>query len=124
MSTRKWKPADIKYSGRRVSGDCEVILRRASGGKTLLTPEESRKVWNHSPAGFNWGYGGSGPAQLALAILMDFTRDKNLAVQHHQAFKWAFVSRWQGDIWELTGEEIQQWLHGAAGIKPKEQVST
>jgi Family of unknown function (DUF6166) len=24
-------------------------------------------LWNHSPTGFEWGYGGSGPAQLALA---------------------------------------------------------
>jgi len=28
-------------------------------------------LMNHSPDGFNWGYGGSGPAQLALAILAD-----------------------------------------------------
>ena len=28
-------------------------------------------LWNHSPTGFEWGYGGSGPAQLALAILAD-----------------------------------------------------
>ena len=26
---------------------------------------------NHSPDGLNWGYSGSGPAQLALAILAD-----------------------------------------------------
>lgn len=26
---------------------------------------------NHSPCGFEWGYSGSGPAQLALAILAD-----------------------------------------------------
>ena len=24
---------------------------------------------NHSPTGFEWGYGGSGPAQLAVAML-------------------------------------------------------
>jgi len=29
-------------------------------------------LWNHSPDGFEWGYGGSGPAQLALAIYQDF----------------------------------------------------
>ena len=27
---------------------------------------------NHSPDGFSWGYSGSGPAQLALAIVSDF----------------------------------------------------
>ena len=24
----------------------------------------SQRVWNHSPDGFAWGYGGGGPAQL------------------------------------------------------------
>lgn len=28
-------------------------------------------VSNHSPDGFEWGYGGSGPAQLALALCID-----------------------------------------------------
>ena len=28
------------------------------------------EVRNHSPKGFQWGYGGSGPAQLALAKLL------------------------------------------------------
>jgi hypothetical protein len=36
-----------------------------------LSPIKSQKVWNHSPDGFNWGYGGSGPAQLALAICLE-----------------------------------------------------
>jgi hypothetical protein len=30
----------------------------------LLNPELSQKYYNHSPDGFNWGYGGSGPSQL------------------------------------------------------------
>ena len=32
---------------------------------TLLKPERSQRVKNHSPDGFNWGYAASGPAQLA-----------------------------------------------------------
>lgn len=38
-----------------------------------LDPEPSQKVRNHSPDGFNWGYGGSGPAQLALAVMLATT---------------------------------------------------
>lgn len=53
----------------------------------------SLKVWNHSPDGFAWGYGGSGPAQLALAILMRFT-DADTARRLHQAFKWEHVAEW------------------------------
>jgi len=35
-----------------------------------LKPGSSLKIVNHSPDGFNWGYAGSGPAQLALAVCM------------------------------------------------------
>ncbi len=35
-----------------------------------LDPAPSQKYCNHSPDGFNWGYHGSGPAQLALAVAM------------------------------------------------------
>lgn len=36
----------------------------------LLEPGPSLRVWRHSPDGFAWGYPGSGPTQLALAILL------------------------------------------------------
>jgi len=36
----------------------------------LLDPAPSQALHNHSPDGFAWGYQGSGPAQLALAILL------------------------------------------------------
>lgn len=38
-----------------------------------LNPIASQQYRNHSPDGFNWGYGGSGPAQLALAIMLRLT---------------------------------------------------
>ncbi len=49
-----------------------------------LSPAESQKVYNHSPDGFNFGYGGSGPAQLALAILLKFTSKKNALILHQK----------------------------------------
>jgi hypothetical protein len=39
----------------------------------LLDPKPSQEYRNHSPDGFNWGYAGSGPAQLALAIMLKLT---------------------------------------------------
>ena len=36
-----------------------------------LHPAFSLQVYNHSPDGFNHGYGGSGPTQLALAICLE-----------------------------------------------------
>lgn len=72
-----------------------------------LSPAPSLKVWNHSPDGFAWGYGGSGPAQLALAILLDYYGDKERAVRLHQDFKWAVTARLpRGQGWEMNGEQI------------------
>jgi hypothetical protein len=75
----------------------------------ILSPKPSQEIYNHSPDGFNFSYGGSGPAQLALALLYDVTRDKEIALAHHQDFKWAFVARW-GDDWAITTQEILDWL--------------
>ncbi len=41
---------------------------------------------NHSPTGFECGYLGSGPAQLALAMLAMIDGDE-IAVRHHQLLK-------------------------------------
>jgi hypothetical protein len=54
----------------------------------LLTPERSQKYRNHSPDGFNHGYSGSGPAQLALAIMLELT-DKP---DGYQDFKFRFIA--------------------------------
>ena len=43
-------------------------------------------VRDHSPTGFEWGYGGSGPAQLALSILQEAT-DEETAVDLYQDLK-------------------------------------
>lgn len=32
-----------------------------------------QRIVNHSPDGFNWGYSGSGPSQLALSVVLEIT---------------------------------------------------
>lgn len=54
----------------------------------FLNPIRSQKYRNHSPDGFNWGYGGSGPAQLALAIVLKL-RGKS---DGYQDFKFKFIA--------------------------------
>lgn len=54
-------------------------------GRELL-PEKSQKLVNHSPNGFMWGYGGSGPAQLSLAIMLEFLPGEK-ALRKYQKFK-------------------------------------
>ena len=69
-----------KYQGRRVEikgqGMPEAEVLRPNG--EVLDPKPSQKIRNHSPDGFEWGYGGSGPAQLALALLLDYVCDETL----------------------------------------------
>ena len=60
---------------------------------------------NHSPSGFEFGYGGSGPAQLALAILADCCNDAT-ALDCYQAFKWSVVSRIRDAGFDLTATQI------------------
>lgn len=67
----------------------------------LLDPAESQKVHNHSPDGFNWGYGGSGPAQLALAIALRL----NGHVLGYQTLKWEYIAVLpQNEDFEITFE--------------------
>jgi hypothetical protein len=56
-----------------------------------LSPDKSQQVINHSPDGFNWGYGGSGPAQLALALLL-LKFPKQEAMNLHQEFKYEVIA--------------------------------
>lgn len=53
-----------------------------------LSPRRSQEYYNHSPDGFNWGYGGSGPAQLALAIMLELTGKPN----GYQRFKFNVIA--------------------------------
>lgn len=84
-------------------------------GRRELKLEPSLKLMNHSPTGFNWGYGGSGPAQLALAILYDWSGDSRLALKHYQAFKFNVVAGW-GDVWSITADEIEDWIMGRTKV--------
>lgn len=98
---------------RQSSSEITVTVTENSKPLYQLTPEASLKARSHSPAGFNFGYGGSGPAQLALAILMDFTGEKPdewSAPWPYQAFKFKFLAMMNGAGGTITGEEITAFL--------------
>lgn len=65
----------------------------------------------HSPTGFEWGYAGSGPAQLALAILAwHCGSDEGRAIDLYQAFKFRVVASLPRQSWKLTRSEIESVL--------------
>src|SRR6516225_2178066 len=66
------------YTGRRGPQGCVVCVIAGNGERKPLNPRQELR--NHSPTGFEWGYGGSGPAQLALAILAEHLGNDDAAV--------------------------------------------
>jgi hypothetical protein len=96
------------YVGERTQEGCEVdvIDKDAPGGGYPLPPRLDLR--NHSPTGYEWGYAGSGPAQLSLALLADALGDDEKAQQHYQDFKFKVVGRLPHDRWEMSEEDIRQ----------------
>lgn len=76
---------------------------------------------DHSPTGFCWGFGGSGPAQLALAILAH-AGDTELALCLYQDFKWEFIAKLpQAQPWTLDRLTIKAWLEAQANVSVQDR---
>jgi hypothetical protein len=73
----------MKHTLKGIASTREYFL----DGK-YLDPAPSQKVRNHSPDGFSHGYCGSGPAQLALAIMLELTGKPD----GYQDFKFRFIA--------------------------------
>lgn len=56
------------YVGVRTDQGCKVLVW---DGLVFTPLSPCLHVRSHSPTGFEWGYCGSGPAQLALALCVD-----------------------------------------------------
>jgi hypothetical protein len=74
----------------------------------------------HSPTGFEWGYGGSGPSDLARCILLDYLdgarEPEELAwvEASYQDFKFAMIADLPREGFELTAEQINEWAEARA----------
>lgn len=93
-----------------------VVIEDAVNGTRECDLQASLKIRNASPTGFEWGYGGSGPCQTAVAILLAYGLDRQEILYHHQRFKFEFVSKWPraGDTFEsdhvIANIPIGVWL--------------
>ena len=100
----------VLYEGVNERGSYQVY-RVVGGHREDLDPRYD--LANHSPTGFSWGYEGSGPAQLALAILADYMKDSPKALLIYQDFKRAVVARLPGERWSLRGSEVEAGVRRA-----------
>lgn len=106
------------YEGRIIidefgSDDCAVFKDDQSFDDLHL------HMRNHSPTGFAWGYGGSGPAQLALALVMDACQDPYVSQNVYMDFKWEVISRLDKNKgWKMTSEDILKYIEEHKTRKP------
>lgn len=78
----------------------------------VLDPRRSQRLRNHSPDGFAWGYAGSGPAQLSLAILLEAGCSDEQALSHYQEFKRTFVATEPREGNLAINLDVMAWVRG------------
>lgn len=92
-----------------------VTVTATEDGRTWteeLSPAPSLALRSHSPDGFEWGYMGSGPSQLALGILLDATGNAAWSELMYRSFNRDAVCVWAVNDWACTTEELLRWLAG------------
>jgi hypothetical protein len=105
---------DVRYVGIGTASGCEVWVSRGDSIRRLNPRFDLRQ---HSPTGFEWGYEGSGPAQLALALLADWSGDDGFALRLYQNFKFKLIAGLPRREWELTGAQIREVVAAMAAPK-------
>jgi hypothetical protein len=93
--------------GSRTGHDARVEVHTSGGGVQELPLRLD--LFNHSPTGFEWGYAGSGPAQLALAMLAQVL-EPDEAVRLHQRFKAEVVQHFDRQGFTITSDIIREWV--------------
>ena len=113
--------SNIIYQGRRVPSVIVLVIDEATKKSRTLNPCHSQAISNHSME-FNWGFQGSGPSQLALALLLDAIGETPieqrpspetapvLAERWYHQFKNDHVSNWGEDVFRISQAEIMGWL--------------
>ena len=98
------------YTGYRIRTATESEL-----GTQVLVHADGREprpldprldLRRHSETGLEWGYAGSGPAQLALGLAADVLGDDERAQDIYQKLKFKLVGRLPKDGWSLTEDQL------------------
>lgn len=83
-----------------------------------LDPPDCTRLTHYLPpgrpskGGFEWGYSGAGPAELAFCLLADVTGDTAVAELLYQRFKFDVVRLLPRAGWVIETDFVEQWLVG------------
>ena len=84
----------------------DIVCSRDGYGIKTNVP---RRIKKHSPDGFEWGYGGSGPSDFALNILSIFV-GQEIAENYYQEFKFEIIAALPHEGGVIKQEKILMWL--------------
>ena len=115
----------MEFLPMQMNDENGVILERTEDGR--IRTNVPWLVRDHSPTGFNWGYAGSGPADLALNILEAVLRQTGYkgakmtiqwnddtcfraAYAMHQKFKFEFIAGIPGGGGRIPMDRIRAWI--------------
>lgn len=103
-------PDDTVIRGRRTpehGATCTVGGQPVGADGPLW--QTSLCIASYAPHGPDWGDGGPGPAQLAIALLL-LVADSVEAENFHPLFRDAVLAGIQADDWTLTLGDLRRWL--------------
>lgn len=103
---------------RRMSAEPKTYAghRRPNGGADVVVKERGAPAYplrhevRHSPTGFEFGYAGSGPSDLARCILLDWLADREDVERLYQQFKLDVIAGLSGEAFELSSAAIDAWI--------------
>lgn len=99
--------------------NARYIIRRSPAGEVSVSYHDGVKehrvkhLVHHSPTGLEYGYGGSGPADLARSIMGHHLGRSDPQPATYQDFKFKFIATLDRtfDHHEITVADIMSW-HG------------
>jgi len=97
------------YHATRSLKGCTITVEC---GISIVLLNLRNELRNHSSEGGSWGYGGSGPAQLALALCCDALGDDQRALAVYQQFKNTILAKEERTAWTLTQKEVLDTIYG------------
>ena len=97
----------VRPEHEAIAGDAEdvVLWRTAEGEARASVPHAPQ----HSPTGIEWGYGGSGPADLARSVLLALV-DAPTADTLYQRFKHEVVAAVPESSGVLLAADVRAWV--------------
>lgn len=84
--------------------------RDAGGNPHTSIDDIHERAVHHSPDGYEWGYGGSGPSDLALNLLLWRTGETRFADAHAQDLKREFLVGLPREGGIIGLSELDAWI--------------